>query len=93
MAKASQKTPSSCSDAPLSPEVPDAVRRRDQPEPKTAASVPRPDEDVGLGGVSPSEDGGVKQHPIHDDDPEDLGPEDYEELMDEVATTGIRSVR
>ena len=53
--------------------------------------VPRPGENVKIGGVSPSEDGGVAQHPIHDDDLEDLGPEDYEELTDEVAKTGIKS--
>ena len=51
----------------------------------------RPGENVKIGGVSPSEDGGVAQHPIHDDDLEDLGPEDYEELTDEVAKTGIKS--
>jgi hypothetical protein len=90
---AKKSTLSSRSEAPLSPEAPDAVRRRDQPEAGMPTSMPRPDEDVRLGGVSPSEDGGVKQHPIHDDDPEDLGPEDYEELMDEVATTGLKSDR
>ena len=71
------------------PEMPEAVRRRDQPE-DAPATVPRPDENVRLGGVSPPEDGGVAQHPIHDDDLEDLGPEDYEELTDEVAKAGIK---
>ncbi len=73
------------------PEMPDAVRRRDQPEPDAPATVPRPGENVKIGGVSPADDGGVAQHPIHDDDLEDLDSEDYEELTDEVAKTGIKS--
>jgi hypothetical protein len=72
------------------PEMPDAVRRRDQPEPDAPGLVPRPGENAQIGGVSPSEDGGVAQHPIHDDDLEDLDPEDYEEMTDEVAKTGIK---
>ena len=39
------------------------------------------------------EDGGVKQYPVHDSDIEDLGPEDYEDLTDEVAKRGIRRER
>ena len=73
------------------PEMSDAVRRRDQAEPDAPGMVPCPSENVKIGGVSPSEDGGVALHPIHDDDLEDLGPEDYEELTDEVAKTGIKS--
>ena len=55
------------------------------------ATVPHPDEGIEPGGVGPPEDGGVAQHPVHDSDIEDLGPEDYEELTDEVAKTGIKS--
>ena len=75
------------------PDLPDDVRRRDQPMADAPATVPRPDEEVRIGGVSPPEDGGVAQHPIHDDDIEDLGPEDYEELTDEVAKVGIKPER
>ena len=71
------------------PEAPDAVRRRDTPEAPAPASVPRPGEGA-PGGGSPTEDGGAEDHPIHDDDLEDLGPEDYERLTDEVAKTGIK---
>lgn len=74
----------------IEPEMPDAVRRRDQPEPDAPGTVPRPDENVRIGGVSPPEDGGVSQHPIHDDDLEDLGPEDYEQQTDEVARAKIK---
>jgi hypothetical protein len=72
------------------PEAPDAVRRRDNPEPQAPASVPRPGEGAPGGGGSPSDDGGADDHPIHDDDLEDLGPEDYERLTDEIARTGIK---
>ena len=75
------------------PDLPDEVRRRDQPTADAPATVPHPDEQVRIGGVSPPEDGGVAQHPIHDDDIEDLGPEDYEELTDEVAKVGIKPER
>ena len=71
------------------PEAPDAVRRRDNPEPASPRTVPRPGEGA-PGSGSPSEDGGAEDHPIHDDDLEDLGPEDYEKLPDEVARTGIK---
>jgi hypothetical protein len=72
------------------PEAPDAVRRRDQPEPDAPGTVPRPGENIRTGGVSPPEDGGVAEHPVHDYDLEDLGPEDYERMTDEVARTGIK---
>ena len=59
--------------------MPEQARRRDQPVPDAPATVPRPDEGLVPGAPRPSEDGGVDQHPIHDSDVEDLGPEDYEE--------------
>ncbi len=44
------------------------------------------DEDIPLAAQRPAEDGGVAQHPIHDDDPaEDFTPGDYEEQIDKVA--------
>jgi hypothetical protein len=53
--------------------------------------VPRPDEPPRVGGVSPPEDGGVAQHPVHDDDLEDLGPEDYEEMTNEAEARPAKS--
>ena len=38
----------------------------------------------------PPEDGGVAQHPIHDSDVEDLGPEDFEDVT-EGPKTGIET--
>ena len=73
------------------PEAADAERRRDQPELDAPATVPHPGEGTESTGSRPPEDGGVEQHPIHDSDVEDLGPEDFEELTDQVAKTGIKS--
>jgi len=69
----------------LSPDIAEDVRRRDQPVPDAPATVPHPGEDTAPGDARPPEDGGSAQHPIHDSDIEDLGPEDYEELTAEVA--------
>jgi hypothetical protein len=66
-------------------EMPEEARRRDQPVPDAPAIVPHPGEGLEPGTWRPPEDGGVDQHPIHDSDVEDLGPEDYEDLTDEVA--------
>jgi hypothetical protein len=76
---------------PDQPEMPDEARRRDEPLADAPRTVPTAGEGITPGGLQPSEDGGVGQHPIHDSDTEDLGPEDYEELTDEVETTGIKS--
>ena len=73
------------------PEAADQERRRDQPAVDAPATVPHPGEGIEPAGSRPPEDGGVEQHPIHDSDVEDLGPEDFEELTDEVAKTGIKS--
>ena len=75
---------------PNAPDVADDVRRRDQPTSGAPATVPHPEDGIEPGGSRPPEDGGVAQHPVHDSDMEDLGPEDYEELTDEVAKVGIK---
>ena len=75
-------------------EMPDEARRRDQPVPDAPATVPKPGEqELPSGSLQPSEDGGVEQHPIHDSDTEDLGPEDYEEMTDEAEATGNKPDR
>ena len=76
---------------PDEPEAAEAERRRDLPLPDAPAMVPHPGEGIEPTGSRPPEDGGVEQHPIHDSDVEDLGPEDFEEMTDEVAKTGIRT--
>jgi hypothetical protein len=76
---------------PDQPEAADKERRRDQPLPDAPGTVPRPGGGIEPAGSRPPEDGGVAQHPIHDSDIEDLGPEDFEELTDEVEKTGIKT--
>lgn len=44
------------------------------------------------GGYSPQPDGGVDQHPIHDEDQEDAGPSDYEREIDRL-DAAVRSGR
>jgi hypothetical protein len=62
------------------PEImPDDLRRRDQPE--TPDSLPPIDENVSIEG-RPLEDGGNRDHPVHDEDKEYLEPQDYEEAID-----------
>jgi hypothetical protein len=68
------------------PEVADD-RRTDLSE-TPPDSLPPPEEGreklaVG-GGFTPAEDGGVEQHPIHDDDQEDRTPSDYERELDRL---------
>jgi len=41
-------------------------------------------EDVVDGGFTPKPDGGVGQHPIHDEDQEDAEPSDYERELDRL---------
>jgi hypothetical protein len=72
---------------PDQPEAAEQERRRDQPVPDGPATVPHPGEGIEPSGSRPPEDGGVEQHPIHDSDVEDLGPEDFEEMTDEVEKT------
>lgn len=75
-------------------EMPEEARRRDQPIPDAPATVPTPGEqELESGALQPSEDGGVSQHPLHDSDTEDMDSGDYEELTDEVETTGIKPER
>ena len=78
---------------PDQPEAAEQERRRDQPVPDAPATVPHPGEAIEPSGSRPPEDGGVEQHPIHDSDTEDLGPEDYEEMTDEAEATGNKPER
>ncbi|MGE3149269.1 MAG: hypothetical protein AB7K04_09395 [Pseudorhodoplanes sp.] len=87
MSQGKRESPDILTDA----EVPDAARRRDQPQADAPATVPRPDEETSYRGGH-AEDGGVAQHPVHDDDLEDLEPDDYEEMIDAVDSGGFESV-
>lgn len=73
--------------SPQSNELPDDLRRDDR-QAAAGEEIPSPDEDAERDDAvdvhSPAIDGGIDQHPIHDDDPDDdFTPEDYEEQIDE----------
>jgi hypothetical protein len=61
----------------------DDLRRQDQ-RPDRPDSLPETRDDLARSGIAPSEDGDNEQHPIHDEDLEDLEPEDYEDMVDEL---------
>ncbi|MGE0061220.1 MAG: hypothetical protein AB7T86_03990 [Xanthobacteraceae bacterium] len=66
-------------------DVPDRLRRRDQPR-TPPDSLPRSaGEETPVSGHSPAPDGGVEQHPIHDEPVEDYAPDDYERQIEDVA--------
>lgn len=69
------------------PDLIDEDRRRDLPEtrPETLGERAERGEEVPAGGgFMPTEDGGNPQHPVHDEDEEDMAPEDYERAIDEI---------
>jgi hypothetical protein len=66
--------------------MPDKVRRTDPSQTILPDSLPPTDD-------QPVElaDGGVAQHPIHDDDLEDHDPEDFEREINEVQAADPRA--
>jgi hypothetical protein len=71
--------------------LPDDLRRNDQPD-LTPDSLP-PERRSASVSTDTRPDGGIAQHPIHDEDQEDLAPEDYEEEIEEVQQVGIERRR
>jgi len=72
-------TPDSVPDRPEI--LPDDMRRRDEPE--TPDSLPQDADRL-------APDGGLADHPIHDEPMDDLTPEDVETMIDEAETTAAR---
>jgi hypothetical protein len=72
-------------------DVPDALRRND-PSPDRPDSLPEDAGDVAHAGISPAPDGDNPQHPLHDEDLEDAGPEDFEEMIDREGTRPVDKV-
>ncbi len=69
------------------PDLIDEDRRRDLPETRPEEldeRAARGEETPAGGGFSPTEDGGNPQHPVHDEDEEDMMPEDYEREIDRL---------
>ena len=83
MAAKSRKRPRSDREADF---VPEDLRREDAPptRPEQLPPVGSNEEFAVGGGFSPKEDGGVAQHPIHDEDQEDATPSDYERELDRL---------
>jgi hypothetical protein len=74
------------------PDAADAIPADDR---RTDQETTRPDdlpqidggrmaEDTVGGGTTPKIDGGVDQHPVHDEDQEDRTPSDYEREIDRI---------
>lgn len=61
--------------------MPEDLRRQD-PRQDRPDSLPESTMDVAHSGVSPSPDGDNPEHPIHDEDLEDAGPEHFEDMID-----------
>ncbi|HXD45158.1 MAG TPA: hypothetical protein VN655_08480 [Pseudolabrys sp.] len=59
---------------------PDATRPDDLPEVDSGPMT----EESAAGGFTPKIDGGVDQHPVHDEDQEDRTPSDYEREIDRI---------
>jgi len=59
---------------------PEATRPDDLPEVDAAHMT----EDAVGGGYTPKIDGGVAEHPVHDEDQEDRTPSDYEREIDRI---------
>lgn len=66
------------------PDLIDEDRRRGLPETRLETLGERGEEVPAGGGFTPTEDGGNPQHPVHDEDEEDLAPEDYEREIDSI---------
>jgi hypothetical protein len=65
--------------------LPDDVRRTDRSRRVPPDSLPATEDDT-------SADGGVAQHPVHDSDEEDRGPEDYERATDTETVASVDRV-
>ena len=49
--------------------------------------------DESIGAASPPGDGGLRDHPVHDEDFEDIETEDYESLIDDVEDTAVSQAK
>jgi hypothetical protein len=72
-----------------SAEMPDDLRRRDLPD--LAGGLAN--DDVSIGAHSPPPDGGLSDHPIHDEDLDDIEPEGYENLLDDIEETAVSQAK
>jgi hypothetical protein len=71
-------------------EMPDNLRRRDPPEISDLAQSMNSEP---IGATSPPADGGLLDHPVHDQDFDDIETEQYEALVDNVEDTAIAQAK
>ena len=69
--------------------MPDDLRRRELPDLASGLA----NEDVSIGAHSPPPDGGLSDHPIHDEDLDDIEPEAYETLVDDIEQTAVSQAK
>jgi hypothetical protein len=89
MAGKKQRPTSPRDTVPAAADAVPADLRRTDPEATRPDDLPEVDagrlaEDPVSGGYTPKIDGGVDQHPVHDEDQEDRTPSDYEREIDRV---------
>ena len=65
--------------------MPDDLRRGELPDLASGLA----NEDVSIGAHSPPPDGGSSDHPIHDEDLDDIEPETYETLVDDIEQAAV----
>jgi hypothetical protein len=73
-----------------SAEMPDDLRRRD---PSALADLALANDDVSIGAMSPRTDGGSSEHPMHDQDFDDIETEEYESMVDDVEDAAVAQAK
>jgi hypothetical protein len=71
-------------------EAPDALRRRDPSEISDLADSMNAE---AIGAASPPGDGGLLDHPVHDQDFDDIETEEYESMVDEVEDSAVSQAK
>jgi hypothetical protein len=89
MARRSSSSPSDPGRDTGAAEMPDDLRRRELPDLASGLA----NEDVSIGAHSPPPDGGLSDHPIHDEDLDDIEPEAYETLVDDIEQTAVSQAK
>ena len=72
------------------PEMRDDLRRRDPPD---IADLAQSMNDASIGAASPPPDGGSLDHPVHDQDFDDIETEQYESLIGDVEDAAIAQAK
>lgn len=74
----------------LESETPDNLRRRD---PSEISDLAQSMNDEAIGAASPPGDGGALDHPVHDQDFDDIATEEYETMVDGVEDTAVSQAK